>query len=350
MSRPFPNRPNSQLSASSGLKRQSGRLERLILGERLIISRELCHFETMPVVAGGQSLRTYEVAKLSAKARTPISDPQFYFDWGQDRVGIWSWPKSVVEELADFEGEILPETVLHPPLDEGERLVAAIDGFEGQVWRNRQLVASRWWPSYPSAFEWAGFLRTSRVPPTSLEAPQTAESLEFLTRPVNPQPYAAMLERFRAIHWRDITALALVLVLVPGLFLLGQWTHLSMARSSVTEDLDQLSQQTAEISAARQSAMSASNELALYAASLNRRHPAALLASVSEELSRFSVSLNAFEQTEDGLTLDLSTTEDFAPESLVRAMENNALFNGVSLEPGRSSGQWTLTARLEPVQ
>ncbi|HCR67310.1 MAG: hypothetical protein CMH90_03865 [Oceanicaulis sp.] len=90
-----------------------------------------------------------------------------------------------------------------------------------------------------------------------------------------------------------------------------------------------------------------SDELALYAQALNRRHPAALLASVSEELSRFSLRLDSFEQNEDRLTLVIHSNEGFAPEALVRAMENNPLMNSVSVEPGRGAGEWSLTANLE---
>ena len=349
MSRRFPNRPHSQLSAKDGLQRRGGRLERLVLGERLIISRALCHFETMPNPPGGQSLRRYEAAKLSAKARTPIAEPDFYFDWGADRIGIWSWPRSLTRDLTDFEGEILPETVLHPPLQTGARLVAAIDGFEGQVWRNSQLVASRWWPSQPSLSDWSGFLRATRIVDAGDSAPAIEEP-SFLDKPTNAQPYTAWLDRVRAISVRDMAALALIGLAVPSLYLLGQWAQLSQAQASVSAELAELSQETAEISAARQSAQRASNELAAYAEMLNQRHPAALLASISEELSRFSIRLDAFEQTEDGLTLTMHASDDFAPETLVRTMESNHLMNSVSLEPGRGAGEWTLTARVEAAQ
>ena len=346
MSRPFPNRPQSRLSAKTGVLRQSGKLERLVLGERLIISRELCHFESMPNTPGGHRLRRYEAAKLSAKARTPIAHPEFYFDWSANRIGVWSWPKELSEGLADFEGEVLPETVLHPPLENGARLVAAIDGFEGQVWNDNQLVASRWWPRRPELIDWTAFLRATRVPETASAVPAALEPV-FLPRPANPQPYTALLDRVRAANWRDITALALVCLAVPGLFLFGQWMQLSQTQSSLTAELAALSRETAEISVARQSAQQASYELAAYAATLNRRHPAALLASVSEELARFSIQLDSFEQTEDELTLIMQTSDDFAPESLVRAMENNPLMHNVRLEPGRTQGDWTLRAQLE---
>ena len=71
-------------------------------------------------------------------------------------------------------------------------------------------------------------------------------------------------------------------------------------------------------------------------------------------LFSFSTGVQAdqlrFEQTESGLTLTLHASDDFAPESLVRAMENNPLMNSASLEPGRGAGEWVLTAQLETGQ
>ncbi len=346
MSRRFPHRPTSLLSANFGAQRNGSRLQRLVLGERLIISRALCHFETMPALPKGQSLRGYEAAKLSAKSRTPVAEPTFYFSWGADQIGIWSWPKSLTSHLTGFEGDVLPETVLHSPLDAGARLIAAIDGFEGQVWRNRQLVASRWWANRPGAADWASFLRAARISELETDAP-TPISPTLLNRPATPQPYTAFFDRLRDINLRDVAALALVCLAVPFLYLFGQWAQLSQAQASLNAELAELSEQTAEISAARQDAQNASNELAVYAATLNQRHPAALLASVSEELASFSIRLDAFEQTENTLILTMQASADFAPEALVRAMENNPLMNSVSLEPGRGPGEWVLNASLE---
>lgn len=349
MSRRFPNRPQSVLSARRGVERRGGPVERLVLGERVVISRALCHFETMNALPGGQSLRRYEAAKLSARARTPIADPAFYFDWGKDQIGVWSWPKSLTADLTDFEGEILPETVLHPPLQDGARLMATIDGYEGQVWSDGQLKASRWWPSQPGDADWASFLRVTRSAGADQHRP-VAEDLILTDRPAHGQPYTALVDRVKSISLRDMTALALLCIAVPGLYLLGQWAQLSQTRASASAELSALSEETAEIGAARQTAQAASSELALYAQALNRRHPAELLASVSEELARFSIRLDAFEQNDDLLSLNLNADADFAPEALVRAMESNPLMNSVRLEPGRGNGEWLLTAQLESAQ
>ncbi|WP_439635697.1 hypothetical protein [Oceanicaulis sp.] len=349
MSRRFPKRPQSVLSARRGVERRGGPVERLILGERVVISRALCHFETMNALPGGQSLRRYEAAKLSARARTPIADPDFYFDWGDDQIGVWSWPKTLTADLTEFEGEILPETVLHPPLQDGARLMTTIDGYEGQVWRDGQLRASRWWPSQPGDADWASFLRMTRSAGADQIRP-APEDLVLTDRPAHAQPYTALLDRVKSISLRDMTALALVCIAVPGLYLLGQWAQLSRTHAAASTELAALSEETAEIGTARLTAQSASNELALYAQALNRRHPAELLASVSEELARFSIRLDAFEQNDALLSLNLHADGDFAPEELVRTMENNPLMNSVSLEPGRGRGEWLLTAQLESAQ
>lgn len=346
MSRRFPNRPQSILSLNKGLVRNSGRLARLILGERIIISRAHCHFETMPAPPGRQSLQGYEVVKLSARSRTPYANPAFYFDWSDSLVGIWSWPKDLIQSVDGFEGDIVPETLLQQPLPNGERVVETIDGVEGQVWKDNCLVASRWWPTPPSAVEWISFLRASRLQPASevVPAPQKAP---MLGRPQSRRPFPAVLDQIRSTNWRDMAAMALLIFAVPALYLGGQWVQLSLATSAVKDELAQLSRETAEISAARSRAQSASAELAAYADVLNNRHPAALLASVSEELQRLSLRLDAFDLSEDRLSLNIHAEPGFLPEELVRTMEASDFMNSVSVEPGRGAGDWILSARLE---
>lgn len=349
MFRRFPNRPQSTLSLEKGLVRESGRLSRLVLGERIIISRSQCHFETMQAPPGRQSLQGYEAVKLSARARTPISNPAFYFDWGDTLVGIWSWPSDLIQSIEDFEGQLFPETVLQVPMTGGERVVETLDGFEGQVWRDSCLVASRWWPVPPSATEWMSFLRAARLQPASASAP-LPQSVPLQNAPNKKRPYPALIDQLRSTGWRDIAAVALLVFVIPALYLGGQWAQLTLALSAAQEELEQLSQETAEISAARTRAQAASSELAAYANVLNRRHPAAVLASVSEDVNRLSLRLDASDFSEDQLTLVIQAGPGFLPEELVRVMENSPLMNSVSVEPGRGAGEWVLSARLEEEQ
>jgi len=348
----FPSRPTTLLSADNGVIRPSKPYERLILGERIVLSRSLCHFETMARPPGGINLRTNQAVQLAAKSRTPIGNPSFFFEWHEDLIGVWSWPQDLVSEIPGFEGEILPETVLQPLQDHGSRLVKTLEGFEGQIWRNGALIASRWWPNEPDSRAWGTFARAGRIEPdhnTVLSMPAPIE-LERLTAPETQPHLLHRLQAFWPPRMRDCLAAALIAVAAPILFLAGQWINLALTQTTIERELSVLTEQTSEINQARENAQTAARQLTIYTQELNQRHPSATMASVTQELSAFAIQLNAFEQSGTTLTVRMSAESDFAPDVLVRAMESNELLNNVRLEPGRGQREWILNATLERPQ
>lgn len=92
--------------------------------------------------------RALKAVDLAKATRTPFVNPAYYLDWGANSVGVWSWPAELTDRLDGFEGRAAPETVLHGH-GEGARLVQCLDGFEGQIFENGELAASRWWPHQP---------------------------------------------------------------------------------------------------------------------------------------------------------------------------------------------------------
>ncbi len=64
--------------------------------------------------------------------------------------------------------------LLPAPMGDAERLLRLMRGYEGQVWREGDLVASQWWESVPDADAWQRFLRgaglaSSQLPPPAPE-------------------------------------------------------------------------------------------------------------------------------------------------------------------------------------
>lgn len=346
MLRRFLSRPETHLGVDGVLARGGDRATRLVLGERVLLSRALCHYEVIRSPAGANMLKVVKAARMAARARTPVADAAFYFDWQGDQLGVWSWPASIAEQLEGLEGDFLPETMLHPAGDDGPRLVEVMDGVEGQVWVGGRLIASRWWRRKPDERQWADFLRASRCAPAPVPEAVRVVRLE---QPRSRPPLAWRIERVTSASSKDIAALALLLLLAPTLFLAGQWAHLSVERGSLQEELAELSAETSEIRQARQNAMTAAAQLNDYAQRLNHRHPAAILAEVTETFAAFNIRLEAFEQNETGLTVDLRSDATLAADELVRRMEASTLLSNVRIEPGRGAGDWTLIADLEPI-
>lgn len=348
MSRRSRSQARTIVYADGVIKRGGTPATRWIYGEQIIISRGLCHYERMTKLASGLSLRAIQAVRLSANARTPAPDPGFHFDDRGQELGVWSWDKSILDPLGDFDGQVIPESLLHDPLDQGTRLIACIDGVEGQIWQNGQLKHSRWWPNAPSPSDWALFLRAARYEGTS-DMPETTQ-LEFLPTPPRSNLFERALQ-FDGLHWRDIAAIIVFLLLVPSLYLGGQWVSLSFEHNRLSRQLAELSEASAPLVEAQRSVQATSAELAAYSQELNYVHPGQLMAALIGIADAQSIFLEEFDLREGTITavLNAEDNEAFSPSDLVTALEANQEFQDVSVEPGRGSGRWQITAQIQRV-
>jgi len=335
--------PVRTLARESGLERGAGALRRLFAGELIVLSRALCHFESMPTPPGGRGPRAEQAARLAARTRSPFNTPRLELSWGGDIVGVWSWEDGSTPDLDDAT-RVIPETLLHPP-GEGPVLRACLDGVEGQVWRSGSLIASRWWRAAPTPAEWAAFLRAARTPWDG--PPPSVEPLSLAAREP-PQPWIS-LERLKKLGWRDAAAAALLLVAAPAIYFGAQYVTLALEESRLEARVSALEGETAALEAARARAAAAAAELRQYEAVIGGPHPAALLAEFAEQVTAHGAELVAFEVREDRIEAQFSTGEDqqFEPAAIVSALEARPLLAGAAIEPGRRPGEWRVTALVE---
>jgi len=339
--------PVKTLARESGLERGGDALTRLVAGELVVISRALCHFEAMPAPPGGRGPRAEQAARLAARTRAPFNDPRIELAWSGERIGVWSWDAAALPDDLGAEARLVPETLLHPPAD-GPVLRACLDGVEGQVWRDGALVASRWWRSEPTPGDWAGFLRAARTPWEG--APPAVETPALASRPTGRPLFS--LDRLRALGLRDAAAAALVLAGAPLVFFTAQYASLTVTEQRLSSRVASLEGETAALEAARRRAAAAAAELRAYDAVIGRTHPGALLAEIAEQVRAQGAELDAFEVRDGRLQAQFNAGEEseFEPAAIVRALEAQPLFTGVSIEPGRRAGDWVVSAQVEEAQ
>lgn len=346
MLRIFPNPPRTRVRADGRIECGGSSLQRLLLGEQYVISRGLCHYELMPAPPGRPGWKAIQAAMLAARARTPIREPEFHLDWHEDTIGVWSWSRSVFDLAPDFKGRAIPETVLQPP-GSGPRLVSCLDGYEGQVWDDGVMTASRWWPHQPDEAAWYGFLRGARAHTTTPRA--AAETVAWNSAPAR-QPMALRLLALRNIGWRDTVAITLLALAAPTLYLSGQFAHLQLQKSTLSSQVTQLEAATSELGAARGRTQQAVAELNAYANQIDRVHPTELLAEFAETASEFATGLDEFALRRGELSIVIAAPDEFAPAPLVEALEALPEVSGVLVEPGRRPGQWRILASTETSQ
>ncbi len=115
------------------------------------------------------------VARLASKRYEPVVDSPAYVAWRAGVAHFWIWSPTAANARLPAGARWIPETVLLPaPVGNAERLLRLMRGYEGQVWREGDLVASQWWESVPDADAWQRFLRgaglaSSQLPPPAPE-------------------------------------------------------------------------------------------------------------------------------------------------------------------------------------
>lgn len=77
---------------------------------------------------------------------------------------VWAWDRALVEQLVRKKDvRALPETLARQGMRSGVRIVEGLDGYEGEIWADGELVASRWWADPPQLDAWQDFLVGARM-------------------------------------------------------------------------------------------------------------------------------------------------------------------------------------------
>jgi len=303
-----------------------------------VLSRALCRFKILdmsqiPAIERSRALRL-ELMQLS-----PFRNSAHYIAWHNGRALVWIWDDDRLRQSVESHGmrfrqsRIIPETLLHPPQEEGLRLVRCIDGFEGQLWHCSVLERCRWWPHVPSAAEWLMFQRDSGVLPER----QQAESPAAVSVPLGHQPWIGQNSIEASpinLKERLVLAGAAVVLLVPTLWYAVSLYKLEKHARNYRAELDNLQVQVIPIAKARGQAL----DLLARAREIEsiKRYPQQL-----QMLSRFVVALpddgtffRFWDFHEGKLKVGLVSTHEIPVAEWVGNLQHAGLFQNVTSLPG----------------
>lgn len=155
-----------------------------------VVARELCRFFRVPLLQGAAVKQQLDALALQTKRLSSFAETGSHYHFGPDFISLWIWDQGLERDAADTVGvdidrlRVLPETALKPEGDDGVRLVATLDGVEGQSWIDGALAASRLWPAPPDDRAWVMFQRGASVAPDRITAvPPEPMELDWLDRP-----------------------------------------------------------------------------------------------------------------------------------------------------------------------
>lgn len=226
-----------------------GRIRRLTSGPRLggviqVVPRSLCQYsrKTLPRTdAVGR-----KAAREEARFESRFSDPEVMVHAKTNsrmpgEVVVWAWDKARLAAMTGRKNlRALPETLAREPMSNGARLVEGVDGFEGEVWVNSELVATRWWRETPNDDAWREFLLGARTGAgLNIEIP---EQTPIAQRPVWKTDIAWTDDSWRTAAARitpaQLTGAVVLAALAPASCETARFSRLAYESQALTSSLE----------------------------------------------------------------------------------------------------------------
>lgn len=281
--------------------------------------------------------------QLAAERAAPSTGARYAARWQGEVAQVWLLATEAHGELGADEVLVAESSLLPPPRgDAAERVVALRRGVEGQVWRDGELRASRWWPDAPDAEGWARFLRASGV---AITAPVAAPAVEHLT-PL-PEPWGRAGRRLawapaqlESAFW---TALVAIAALIIGWQLAAALTW-SIAGAWQAQRLEAVRESAAPLIAARERAEAARARIDAWAG-LAETPVDYLLQAELRGLLPAEARVAGWSRDAAQLRVEVVGGGD-DPRPFVQALAAHPVFSSVVANPG-GNGRMQLDIRLE---
>ena len=315
-----------------------------------VLSRALCSYSRVRLTGTNQKART--AAKLGVAFRQGFEDPQTRLTKDPNdplRAGVWSWDGAFEFDhgVSAKNVRVFPETLARVPLEEGARLVRCIDGFEGQVWRDGALIASRWWLSQPMAREWQHFMRAAQAPMEndSVEAPAPVDALFRGDLPFIDFEPANLQLTFAPAR---IAATAACLFVMVGAFEIAQIVTHSAAAAVGREQIKSALDVNSAAIEARRKALTSLGEIENLA-DIGTTKPVALaFVAVANEFPASTTRIANFRVYDEQIDIRIILNENANVDipGLVARLEKNTILKDVFIER-RNERTLGLTANMD---
>ena len=304
-----------------------------------VLARPLYRFQTFDLTQVPGKNRA-QALQLELAQWTPFANSGYFVGWHGARALVWGWNADKVLAGITAQGlkpkrvQILPESLLHPPLENGLSLTHCREGFEGQLWQGRLLERSRWWPQAPSAEEWLSFQRDAAISPSE----QQAQPPPPRDAPLGATPWLRQSESAASIGTlveRPVMALGLLCLLAPAL-----WFGLNLYQ--VQQNTEQLRLQQSQLQSQAAPLLQARGQALDHLARINAlqslaRTPdqLALMGRIADVLPKNGSSLKAWEFSGRQLKITVSAATDVPATPIIDVLQKAGPFSDVKALPGR---------------
>lgn len=312
----------------------------------MLVARELCSWFDIDVGQAGSAFYVETIARTRLAEQFPQMAGLAVSPLPGGRCRVWCWepePLAAATRNAGLNAddfEIIPETLLETPRAQ-PRLLRSKGGFEGVIWRDAMLVATRFWPNCPDETQWAAFLRGAARP---VEPPPSPEPRRYASGPrCGRDAVKDGFARFGAAGW---AALAAILLGAPLAFQVGlvgaraiETARLEAALARVEAPLGDYRRYRAEALAEREYAA----DLSLFVSRPQLSEIVEVLGALARE-EGFHVELIRVEG--DRLRLEARGVPEDRLADLVARIDRTGLLEAAELAPRGPDGAYEIFARI----
>jgi hypothetical protein len=319
-----------------------------------VLSRALCLYARFAVPKDLAAAKREAALRLKILEWSPYASPGLLIDWAENDAGVWIWDSQKIEEAIRAEGldpkrvTVLPETALAEPQAEGARILAGLEGLEGQAWRQGRLIASRWWPALPGAEEWRRFQRAAALAPgrQSAEPPEPEPAVwrpESWVRSRRP-----LLSLVSGAGRARLAIAAAIMLILPLVYEGAALTRLKVRSARAEASLAELRQRAEPVLRARTAAETALDCVRALLQLDPYPDQLALLAKVGGQLPPNGTALGDWSFQNGELRFTLTHQNPLDSSFYVRLFEGLNLFERVRAEPQGDGRTLVIQAKVRP--
>ncbi|MBT9500743.1 MAG: hypothetical protein IV092_05830 [Burkholderiaceae bacterium] len=325
--------------------------------QRLLLSRALYRVKSYPL-SDVPAAERRSVLRNLLLAWGPFDQSDYAVVIGADSALAFAWDARVIADAMQQATPAstwtpTPEGLLRPVMQGGQglRLIACLEGYELQQWRDGALLASRWWSHQPSVAEQIEFLRT-------VGEDESAGISRVSDTPWQGQPWAEALGVDElSSNWSRTERLAAgaTLICLAGLtgVMASDMRSAYHSKEVASAELDRAKLAAAPVLSARDRALEQARALDGLARQLTGAQPLEVMQHLARLLPPRGAVLKELELNGSKLRVGLELAPDVQRGAIVKALQAGAWFTNVG-EVRESGGRnWvsfemTLSSLLPP--
>jgi hypothetical protein len=209
-----------------------------------VLSRSVTRHQIVSVPATLPENKRRAAIELQVRKAFPFRNPDFALMWQGQEASVYAWERGMVSDAQAGKGiprgsDVVPETLMRQPGENGPRLVKCLEGYEAQYWTNGFLKASRWWPTLPTSVDWARFERSSGLPALTPDSCPSPVELAMLERPWTEGAFS-ISDWSSLLKSRNVVAALATAAICPFIFFGVQYAVLSAAEARARAELADL--------------------------------------------------------------------------------------------------------------